>query len=196
MIVPKFLIDPHKAVGPIRFGMPRPEVARSMKEKPFTIDSRKDGYELSDYFQGRTLQVVYDANELSAAVQFFALDEVVYPLDVRMNRPYREILRWARERDPAIVLESDGFRSELLGIVAGVREKRDDEDDAEQKLRLLVVYRPHYYKTRRNGWQSFGRRRRKRRGDHFAGASRTGGRRTSQIHRIVMGTPSCTATAL
>ena len=159
MTTPKFLIDAHKGVGPLRFGMTRSEVARIMKEKPFTRDGRKDGYELSDYFQDRSVQVIDDPNELVGAVQFFVLDEVVYPLDVRMNRPYKDILRWTRERDPAIVLESDGFRSELLGIVVGVR---DNDDDAEQRLRLLVVHRPRYYQDAKEWMAEFRAKKKKK----------------------------------
>jgi hypothetical protein len=157
---PKFLIDPHKGVGPIRFGASRSEVAAAMGETPATVDGRIEGYELYDRFQNRSVQVYYDSNELAAGVQFFILHEVVYPLNVRMDGPYEDILKWAREQDPAIVLESDGFRSAALGIVAGVREK--DDEDEEQTLRLLVVHRPRYYEDAREWMAAFRAKKKKK----------------------------------
>ena len=66
---PKFLIDPHVGVGPLRFGMPRAEVEAAMGEKAFTIDRRPKGSELNDHFDIQRVHVIYDTDERVAAVQ-------------------------------------------------------------------------------------------------------------------------------
>ena len=134
-----FLIDPHKGVGPVRFGMPRAEVMKVLGSSPRTVDRREEGGNLIDQFlEWDRLQVLYGADERVVAVQFPETAKVVYPPDVNMGRSFATIVKWAKSRDPKIVANKRSFRSDALGISG--RAHFD-----EPRLESLLVYQPHYY---------------------------------------------------
>jgi hypothetical protein len=140
MSTAKFLVDPHKGVGPVRFGMTRAEAHQVLGSTTETVDRRRKGGELIDFFPAHDrLQVVYDAAERVAAVQFPVVDDVVYPPDVRLNRSYNKLLAWAQTQGSVIVEEPQSFRSDVLGIGARSRTR------AGGKLEGIIVYRPRYY---------------------------------------------------
>jgi hypothetical protein len=142
----QYLIDPHQGVGPLRFGMSRAEAERALAPgKRETVDRRPKGGELKDFFPAHGgLQVIYDADERVAAVQFPEMDNVVYPPDVRMNRSYGKILDWAKSKDPSLIEDGRTFQSDALGLAVGGRTAAKSS-----KLEHVMVYRPRYYEDAR-----------------------------------------------
>jgi hypothetical protein len=139
---PKFIIDPHKGVGPFRFGMTPSEVlAAGGETPPKRSDDRKEGRELMEYYLGGLIQILYDTSERVGAVQFFGdpIEEVVYPPDVPIAQPYPDLLAWARSLDPALK-EDGGFQSEALGL--SVRDPNDPEDSPFPES--VYIFRPGY----------------------------------------------------
>ena len=141
----EYVIDPHRDVGPLRFGMTRAEVRKALDgEEPHVIDRRDRGGELLESFREHDrVQVIYDADERAAAVQFPIMDRVMYPPKVRMKGSYNKILQWAKEQGPALIQELRSFQSDALGLAVGARTPKGG------KLEHVLVYRPRYYEDAR-----------------------------------------------
>lgn len=133
-----YRVDPHRAVGPVVFGMSRSEVEAAMGETPKRARRNYLSIAEYDYFVEDGFFVYYDPNDIAVAAECFELSAVSYPPDTSLDLSYSELIAWAQSRDPNLVMESDGFRSDALGV-AGAPKGHDDEVEA------LLFYRPSYY---------------------------------------------------
>jgi hypothetical protein len=138
----KFVVDPLKGVGPIRFGMTRAEVEQVMGKTPERDEKGRYPIALYDYFQDDGVFVFYDPTDHAIAAEFFEFGELECPPDGTFARPFDDVLAWVKRRDPNVVIETGNhFRSEALGMAGAPRE-----DDAEDKsAESLLFHQPRYY---------------------------------------------------
>jgi hypothetical protein len=133
----RFPIEPHRAVGPIRFGMSRAEVEAAMGTTP-RRGKRKLAISQYDNFQDDGLYVYYDPDDKAIAAEFFDFAELSYPPDVSLDLSYGDLVGWMRSRDPGLAMEAGlPCRSDSLGMAAGAGN--------EGKTESIILYRPNYY---------------------------------------------------
>jgi hypothetical protein len=145
----RFVVDPHAGVGVVRFGMSRSEVEAAMGKTPQRARRNRLDVADYDYFKDDGFFVYYGPDDRAIAIEFFDFDQLLYPPDVTFERPYADVLAWARARDPDLLIESGNhFRSDLLGVAGGPRG--DDSSDTAQSV---LFYRPRYYEDS-DGWMA------------------------------------------
>lgn len=134
-----YRVEPHRAVGPVVFGMSRSEVEAAMGETPKRAKRNRLSIAEYDHFVEDGFFVYYDPNDIAMAAECFELSAVSYPPDTSLDLAYSDLITWLKDRDPNLALEADGgFRSDALGV-AGARKGEDNEVES------LVFYRPNYY---------------------------------------------------
>jgi hypothetical protein len=134
-----FRVEPHRAVGPVVFGMSRSEVEAAMGQTPERAKRNALSIAKYDYFVEDGFFVYYDPNDIAMAAECFELSGVSYPPDTSLDLSYSDLIAWLQSRDPNLAIEAGGgFRSDALGV-AGAPKGEDD------KVESLVFYRPNYY---------------------------------------------------
>jgi hypothetical protein len=142
-----FEIVPHLGVGPIRFGMDRSDVklvmgaSERINRREFALDE--------DCFEKLGVVVHYDSEGRCHAVGIARYIPLVlkydgYPL---FQKSARDVLAWARVKDPRLVLE-EGFISTNLGLTMsadwlGVDDLEPEEE--RQPASAFFLFAPGYY---------------------------------------------------
>jgi hypothetical protein len=132
----------HVSIGPVRFGMTRSEVAKAVgsKANPFkkAAAAAAEPPSSTDEFKvGAHSLSAHFTDEKCDFVQIGGTGLGGPELDGRgfLNRPYDRALAWVRERDPEVVVDDSGLRSNKLGIAFTV---------AEDKIKSVAVFAPGY----------------------------------------------------
>jgi hypothetical protein len=130
----------HVSIGPVRFGMSRAEVAKAIGSK---ADSKK-GAEPKPFDTFKVglsvVHVYYTAEERCEYVEVMGGGLGGPELDGRgfLNRPYDRALAWAKERDPNVVSDGAGLRSDRLGLGLFV-------ETGEEKIKGIGAAAPDYW---------------------------------------------------
>ena len=135
----------HVSIGPVKFGMSRAEVAKAIGSKADPKKSVAAGVENKapmDVFKvgASVVHVYYTAEERAEYVEIVAEGLGGPELDGRgfLNRPYDRALAWAKERDPNLISDGTGLRSDRLGL--GLYVENPDE-----KIKGIGAAAPNYW---------------------------------------------------
>jgi hypothetical protein len=145
----KMDVIPHEAVGPLRFGMPRQLVARSLDAIPTQRKSILPQGAARDFFFENTLRVDYDDDNLCAEIEFvergrWSLSYKGYEL---FARPALDVLKWAQALDSGLEIDSTGFLSTALGIgmyADGILSPEGMREFAQRPAETIVIFKPGF----------------------------------------------------
>jgi hypothetical protein len=133
----RWIIRSHVGAGPLRFGMLADEVRRSLAA-PATPFFK--GEEAIDAFDTLGVHVTYDDAGSCVAIELFSEADAVFAGCHLFHAPYQEVERRITSRDPAVLLQNDGFVSLHEGVAA-----RGDPDGTGQPATSVMVFRRGYY---------------------------------------------------
>jgi hypothetical protein len=133
----------HVSIGPLKFGMGRPEVAKAVGSKATPFKKTPEATVTTDEFKvgPHRVHVFYTAEDRCAYVEVFGEGVGGPEYDGRgfLNRPYDRALAWMRERDPNLVVEDAGCRSDALGLSLSA------PDGPESKIKTVGAASENYW---------------------------------------------------
>ena len=132
----------HVSIGPLKFGMGRPEVAKAVGSKATAFKKTPEATLTTDDFKvgPHRVHVYYTAEDRCDCVEVMGEGVGGPEYDGRgfLNRPYDRALAWMRERDPNVVVDATGCRSEVLGIALSA------PDGPESKIKSVSAFSATY----------------------------------------------------
>lgn len=135
------VIVPYVGVGPVRFGMTRPEV-RQLLGEPFNTYDYPDGSWVDIYYE---LEVEYAPDGACAGVFVSEPHRVEVLGYAPIGRPAHEVVAWLRREDPGLEAREDGLFSPRLGIKLGPEvDPYPEVDPSDPRPPLALGYLTAY----------------------------------------------------
>jgi hypothetical protein len=136
------IIKPFEGVGPINFGMTRESIIKAVGEQPDTFQRFPPPALPTDNFGEAGFLAHYDS-EGCRDLEFDLNGSWWTRLRFRgyyiSKTPYETFLSMARDEDPDIAFDEDGFTSTLLGIAMQLDPDQVEDGMAPDKIRVVYV---------------------------------------------------------
>lgn len=141
MIENSFLIQPYKAVGKYTFGSSRENlrhhIGAQFESGKYEVDNIIEFY---DYFPTLELKVLYSANEIINAFEFYDGD-IIFDNKSLFRLSSQQILNHFKQLDHNLVEDEFGLTSKKMGIGITFGEELNSPPDS------IIVFRLGYYES-------------------------------------------------
>ena len=138
-----FKIEPYKSVGPIKFGMSRPEIRDVLQIEPKPFRKTLSSLIASDAYDDIGVHVHFDESGGCCAVELAAPANPTFRGQSLLGQPLSTLRRQFEEVDDTLEVDETGFTSHKFGIGLFAPFA---EDSPEDPVEGVIVFKRGYYR--------------------------------------------------
>jgi len=135
-------IIPYESVGPIRFGMTREDVRKTLALPYTSFRKSQESKTTSDAFDDEGIYVYYRESETVEAVEMALPAHPILKGVELLGRPYRDVSAFIESLDPGTTKDDSGLTSFKLG--AGLYAPGAAKEPIEP-VESVIVFDKDYY---------------------------------------------------
>ena len=139
----EFDIKPYEGIGPIKFGMDRADVRKTLIAPYNEYKQSQYAHNTSDAFDNIGVTVHYDETDKCESVSIWLKHKVSFKGDSFFNKPAKQIIKWFNKIDKLATVGDENILTSIKhGIAVGFDEPIEDPNS---KVNSIIVFNLKIY---------------------------------------------------
>lgn len=138
----KLPINPYSGIGPLRLGMSRDEVHRTLGDHPTPFTKTNNSSTSTDAFPRLGIHVYYKESGACTAIELMEPAEPSFNGELLIGKSFNKIRALLEAKDKALKLDASGFTSLECGVGIYCPAAKDDP---HAPVEGVIVFEKGYY---------------------------------------------------